>query len=95
MLIAIAYFQPVSRAELRTILCRDVSPHPHAGGRPDGVRTAQPTAWCVLHLFHNAGISRLLEFDGLHELPDLEQLQDAGLQSKADALGTPQLQDET
>ena len=42
--------------------------------------------------------SSLWGLDGLHELPDLEKLQDAGLLSKADALtalGAPQPQEET
>ena len=33
--------------------------------------------------------------NGLHELPDLEKLQGASFLSKANALGTPQPQEET
>jgi segregation and condensation protein B len=99
VLVTIAYFQPVTRAELRTILGRNVGPHPHAGCRPNRARPRSPQPGAPYYTSATTPEFLVLwELDGLHELPDLEKLRDADLLSKADALaalGTPQPQEET
>ena len=67
-----------------------------AGLIAPGPRSPQPVRPTPLSQCRNS--SSLWGLDGLHEFPDLEKLQDAGLLSKADALaalGAPQPQEET
>jgi segregation and condensation protein B len=96
VLVAIAYFQPVTRAELGTILGKEIGRDTVARLRDDGLiapgpRSPQPGA-PYTYITTPTFLARW-GLDGLHELPDLEKLRDAGLLSKADALaaaGVPQ-----
>jgi chromosome segregation and condensation protein ScpB len=96
VLVAIAYFQPVTRAELGTILGKEIGRDTVARLRDDGLiapgpRSPQPGA-PYTYVTTPEFLARW-GLDGLHELPDLEKLRDAGLLSKADALaaaGVPQ-----
>ena len=100
MLVTIAYFQPVTRTDLRTILGPDVNREVLARMRGAGLIAPgprKPTARAP-YTYVSLPEPRLWGLDGLHELSDLEKLQDADLLSKADALaalGAPQPQEET
>jgi segregation and condensation protein B len=101
VLVTIAYFQPVTRAELRTILGRDVGRDSIARLRDAGLIAPSPRSPQPGALYTYVTTPEFLVrwgLDGLHELPDLEKLQDAGLLSKADALaalGAPPPPEET
>jgi chromosome segregation and condensation protein ScpB len=68
VLLAIGYFQPVTRAELSKMFGREISRDLIAALRSDGFVGAGP---------------RHFGFQTLRDLPDLEMLEDAGLLSKA------------
>ena len=82
VLMAVAYFQPVTRGELSETFGREISRDLIAGLREDGLIAAGPRspkpgapyAYVTTEKF-------LLEFgfESLRDLPDLEALNDAGL----------------
>lgn len=85
VLMCIAYFQPITRAELSSFFAREISRdvigHLRAAGLiasgPRSPRPGAPYSYVTTKQF-------LLEFgfDTLQDLPDLEALEDAGLLSK-------------
>jgi segregation and condensation protein B len=88
VLMAIAYFQPITRAELAKIFGRDISRDTIAALRNDklivaGPRSPQPGA-PYTYITTNAFLL-LYGFNSLRDLPDMEKLEEAGLLSK-DAL---------
>jgi len=88
-LTAIAYFQPVTRAQLGEFLGREVSRDVIAALRAAGLiaagpRSPQPGA--PYNYVTTAGFLSYFGFDSLRDLPDIEQLEDAGLFSLDDAL---------
>lgn len=88
VLMAIAYFQPVTRGELTKMFGREISRDTIAALRHDGLiaagpRNPQPGA-PYTYITTNAFLS-LYGFNSLRDLPDMEKLEEAGLLSK-DAL---------
>ena len=82
VLMAIAYFQPITRGELSQFLGREVSRDAIAALRGEGLhrrRAAQPDARRALRLCHHAGVPGAFGFESLRDLPDIEKLEDAGL----------------
>jgi segregation and condensation protein B len=89
VLLAIAYYQPVTRAELGAILGKTIDRAILTRLRDEqlvapGPRSPQPGA---PHTYVTTGefLSRY-GLDSLQDLPELEKLRDAGLLSKADVL---------
>jgi chromosome segregation and condensation protein ScpB len=85
---AIAYFQPLTRAELSQILCRDISRDILAtlrdtgliGAGPRSPRAGAPVTYVTTGTFlERFGLA------SLRDLPEMEKLEDEGLLSK-DAL---------
>jgi segregation and condensation protein B len=88
VLMAIAYFQPVTRGELTKMFGREISRDTIGALRHDGLiaagpRSPQPGA-PYTYITTNAFLS-LYGFNSLRDLPDMEKLEEAGLLSK-DAL---------
>jgi segregation and condensation protein B len=88
VLMAIAYFQPVTRGELSKIFGRDISRDTIAALRGDGLiaagpRSPQPGA-PYTYITTNAFLAHY-GFTSLRDLPDMEKLEEAGLLTK-DAL---------
>ncbi len=86
VLMAIAYFQPVTRGELGRLFGKEVSRDTIAALRGDGLieagpRSPQPGA-PYTYVTTKTFLSRF-GFDTLRELPDFEKLEDAGLLTKA------------
>jgi segregation and condensation protein B len=82
VLITIAYFQPVTRAELSSFTGREVSRDliaqlRHAGFISAGPRSPQPGA-PYTYITTNAFLSHF-GFETLRDLPDIEELEEAGL----------------
>ncbi len=95
VLMAIAYFQPVTRGELGRIFGKEVSRDTIAAMRREdliesGPRSPQPGA-PYTYVTTPAFLSRYA-FETLRDLPDFEKLEDAGLLSKA-ALLEPEILD--
>ena len=94
ILMAIGYFQPITRGELSQFLGREVSRDVIAALRGEGLiaagpRSPQPGA-PYTYITTNAFLS-LYGFNSLRDLPDMEKLEEAGLLSK-DAL-SPETRD--
>jgi len=88
-LTAIAYFQPVTRAQIGEFLGREVSRDVIANLRAAGLigagpRSPQPGA--PYNYVTTAGFLAYFGFESLRDLPDIEQLRDAGLLGLDDAL---------
>ncbi len=86
VLMAIAYFQPVTRGELGRIFGKEVSRDTIGAMRREGLieagpRSPQPGA-PYTYVTTPAFLSRY-GFETLRDLPDFERLEDAGLLSKA------------
>ncbi|MDR3737183.1 MAG: SMC-Scp complex subunit ScpB [Acidobacteriaceae bacterium] len=84
-LAAIAYFQPLTRAELTRILGREISRDVIArlrrlGMIDAGPRSPQPGA--PYTYITTAQFLATWGYQSLHDLPDMEKLEDAGLLSK-------------
>jgi segregation and condensation protein B len=82
VLMAVGYFQPVTRGELGEIFGREVSRDLIASLRAQGLiaagpRSPQPGA--PYAYVTTAGFLAQFGFESLRDLPDLERLQDAGL----------------
>lgn len=93
VLMAIAYFQPVTRGELGRIFGKEVSRDTIAALRGEGLieagpRSPQPGA-PYTYVTTKAFLSRF-GFETLRELPDFERLEDAGLLSKQKLLDEPE-----
>jgi segregation and condensation protein B len=90
VLMAIAYFQPVTRAELGKILGKEVSRDTIASLRAAeliaaGPRSPQPGA--PYTYVTTAKFLQRWGFESLRDLPDIEQLENAGLLDKANLSG--------
>jgi len=86
VLTAIAYFQPVTRAQIGEFLGREVSRDAIAALRAAGLiaagpRSPQPGA--PYNFVTTAGFLAHFGFESLRDLEDFEQLQDAGLLERA------------
>ena len=86
VLLAIGYFQPVTRGELSKMFGREISRDLIAALRSDGFvgagpRSPQPGA--PYTYVTTPGFLSHFGFQTLRDLPDLEMLEDAGLLSKA------------
>lgn len=86
VLMAIAYFQPVTRGELGRIFAKEVSRDTIAAVHREGLieagpRSPQPGA-PYTYVTTPAFLSRY-GFETLRDLPEIERLEDAGLLSKA------------
>ena len=84
VLMAIAYFQPVTRAELAEMLGRDISRDLIAALRAENLIAAGPRAPAPGAPYAYVTTQKFLAefgFESLRDLPDLEALQDAGLLS--------------
>jgi segregation and condensation protein B len=101
VLMAIGYFQPVTRRELTNIFGKEVSRDLIASLRAAGFigagpRSPQPGAPATY--VTTDGFLSAFGFNSLRDLPDLEALEDAGLLDKAqlrdDALPAPILEDD-
>ena len=101
VLMAIAYFQPVTRGELGRIFGKEISRDLIAVLRGEGLiaagpRRPQPGAPCT-YVTTSEFLSRF-GLESLRDMPDFEKLEDAGLLSKADLLrgpdGLPGISDE-
>ena len=82
VLMAIAYFQPITRGELSQFLGREVSRDAIACAARRGVhrrRATQPDARRALCLCHHAGVLGAIRVREPRDLPDIEKLEDAGL----------------
>ncbi|WP_298967084.1 SMC-Scp complex subunit ScpB [uncultured Roseibium sp.] len=80
-----AYLQPVTRGELTQLFGKDVSRDTiaslrHAGFLGTGPRS--PTSGAPLHLCSHQTLPVGFRLDTLRDLPDIEQLEDAGLLSR-------------
>ena len=82
---AIAYFQPLTRAELSQILCRDISRDLIATLRETGLIAAEPRSPRADAPVTWVTTGKFLEQFGLaslRDMPDMEKLEDEGLLSK-------------
>jgi segregation and condensation protein B len=89
VLAAVAYFQPLTRADLSDIFAREVSRDVIAALRADGLITAGPRSPRPGAPYTYVTTRKFLEifgFESLHDLPDMEALQDAGLLGNANRL---------
>ena len=85
VLTAIAYFQPVTRAELCQILCRDVSRDVLAALRETGLAGTgprSPRAGAPVTYVTTGKFLERFGFASLRDMPDMEKLEDEGLLSK-------------
>ena len=85
VLTAIAYFQPLTRAELCQILCRDISRDGLATLRATGLIAAGPRSPRAGAPVTYVTTGKFLERFGLaslRDLPEMEKLEDEGLLSK-------------
>jgi segregation and condensation protein B len=92
VLMAIAYFQPITRGELSQVLGREVSRDAIAALREQDLIAAgprSPTPGAPFAYVTTPGFLGEFGFESLRDLPDIEKLQDAGLLGRAgeDALG--------
>ena len=82
VLMAVAYFQPITRAELSQLLGRKVSRDVIAALRGEGLIAAgprSPTPGAPYAYVTTSGFLGKFGFDSLRDLPDIEKLEDAGL----------------
>lgn len=82
VLMAIAYFQPITRGELSAFLGREVSRDAIAALRSEGLIAAgprSPTPGAPYAYVTTAGFLARFGFENLSDLPDIEKLEDAGL----------------
>ncbi len=87
VLAAVAYFQPLTRAELGEIFGREVSRDVIAALRTDGLISAGPRSPRPGAPYTYVTTRKFLEmygFESLHDLPDMEALEDAGLLRSAE-----------
>jgi segregation and condensation protein B len=87
VLAAVAYFQPLTRADLSDIFGREVSRDLIAALRADGLISAGPRSPRPGAPYTYVTTRKFLEwfgFESLHDLPDMEALEDAGLLGSAD-----------
>jgi segregation and condensation protein B len=88
VLMAIAYFQPVTRGELSKIFGYEISRDTIGALRGDGLIAAgprSPSPGAPYTYVTTSAFLSLYGFESLRDLPDMEKLEDAGLLSK-DAL---------
>ena len=86
VLMAIAYFQPITRGEISEMFGREISRDLIAGLRAAGLiaagpRSPQPGA--PYAYVTTSGFLSLFGFESLRDLPDIEKLEDAGLIGRA------------
>jgi segregation and condensation protein B len=89
VLAAVAYFQPLTRADLGDIFGREVSRDVIATLRADGLISAGPRSPRPGAPYTYVTTRRFLEmygFESLHDLPDMEALEDAGLLGNANRI---------
>ena len=82
VLMAIAYFQPITRGELSQFLGREVSRDAIAALRGEGFIAAgprSPTPGAPYAYVTTPGFLAQFGFESLRDLPDIEKLEDAGL----------------
>src|SRR5208282_4654293 len=82
VLMAIAYFQPITRGELSQFLGREVSRDAIASLRGDGLIAAgprSPSPGAPYAYVTTPGFLAEFGFESLRDLPDIEKLQDSGL----------------
>ena len=82
VLMAIAYFQPITRGELSEFLGREVSRDTIAALRNEGLIAAgprSPTPGAPYAYVTTPGFLSQFGFESLRDLPDIERLEDAGL----------------
>ena len=82
VLMAIAYFQPITRGELSQFLGRQVSRDAIASLRGEGLIAAgprSPTPGAPYAYVTTPGFLAQFGFESLRDLPDIEKLEDAGL----------------
>jgi len=82
VLMAIAYFQPITRGELSQFLGREVSRDVIASLRGEGLIAAgprSPTPGAPYAYVTTPGFLAQFGFESLRDLPDIEKLEDAGL----------------
>ncbi|MGA8585701.1 MAG: SMC-Scp complex subunit ScpB [Roseiarcus sp.] len=82
ILMAIAYFQPITRGELSQFLGREVSRDAIASLRGEGFIAAgprSPTPGAPYAYVTTPGFLAQFGFESLRDLPDIEKLEDAGL----------------
>jgi segregation and condensation protein B len=88
VLMAIAYFQPITRGELSQFLGREVSRDAIAALREEGLVAAgprSPTPGAPYAYVTTPGFLAQFGFESLRDLPDIEKLQDAGLLGRTGA----------
>src|SRR5580692_8155380 len=88
VLMAIAYFQPITRGELSQLLGREVSRDAIAALREQGLIAAgprSPTPGAPYAYVTTPGFLGEFGFESLRDLPDIEKLQDAGLLGRTGA----------
>ncbi len=89
VLAAVAYFQPLTRADLSEIFGREVSRDLIAALRADGLIAAGPRSPRPGAPYTYVTTRRFLEmfgFESLADLPDMEALEDAGLLGNANRI---------
>ena len=82
ILMGVAYFQPITRAELSAFLGREVSRDAIAALRSEGLIAAgprSPTPGAPYAYVTTPGFLAHFGFESLRDLPDIEKLEDAGL----------------
>jgi len=82
ILMAIGYFQPITRGEPSQFLGREVSRDAIASLRGEGLIAAgprSPTPGAPYAYVTTPGFLSYFGFEGLRDLPDIEKLEDAGL----------------
>src|SRR5271168_734851 len=88
VLMAIAYFQPITRGELSQFLGREVSRDAIAALREQDLIAAgprSPTPGAPYAYVTTPGFLGEFGFESLRDLPDIEKLQDAGLLGRTGA----------
>jgi segregation and condensation protein B len=86
VLMAIAYFQPITRGELSQFFGREVSRDTIASLRGEGFIAAgprSPTPGAPYAYVTTSGFLAHFGFESLRDLPDMEKLEDAGLLGRA------------
>ena len=86
LLMAIGYFQPITRGELSLFLGREVSRDAIAALRGEGLIAAgprSPTPGAPYAYVTTPGFLAQFGFGSLRDLPDIEKLEDAGLIGRA------------
>ncbi len=82
VLMAIGYFQPITRGELSQFLGREVSRDAISSLRGEGLIAAgprSPTPGAPYAYVTTPGFLAQFGFESLRDLPDIERLEDAGL----------------